>query len=50
MSADSSDAALETLFLPFADGRLAWPEAGVLFLRARDGAPLRQRRPRRPGL
>lgn len=39
----SDDAALETLFLPFIDGRLPWPEAGVLFLRARDGAPLRQR-------
>lgn len=37
------DAALETLFLPFIDGRLAWPEGEVLFLRARDGLPLRQR-------
>ena len=48
MSADSTDAALETLFLPFADGRVAWPGDGVLFLRARDGAPLRQ--PPRAGL
>lgn len=43
MSADSTDAALETLFLPFADGRVAWPEGGALFLRARDGWPLQQR-------
>lgn len=28
--------------LPFARGQLSWPEAGVLFLRARDGWPLRQ--------
>jgi 16S rRNA (guanine1207-N2)-methyltransferase len=39
----SDDAALETLFLPFIDGRLPWPQDGVLFLRARDGWPLRQR-------
>lgn len=41
------DAALETLFLPFIDGQLAWPTpgtpGGVLFLRARDGWPLHQR-------
>ena len=32
--------ALETLLLPFASGTLAWPDAGALFLRARDGWPL----------
>ena len=36
------DAALETLFWPFAEGRLSWPESGALFLRARDGWPLRE--------
>jgi 16S rRNA (guanine1207-N2)-methyltransferase len=34
------DPALETLLQPFADGTLAWPAAGALFLRARDGWPL----------
>jgi 16S rRNA (guanine1207-N2)-methyltransferase len=49
MSADRiEDAALETLFLPFTQERLPWPTEGVLFLRARDGAPLRQRQ--LPGL
>ena len=44
MPADRSDAALETLFLPFSEGRLAWPSAGgAMFLRARDGWPLRER-------
>ncbi len=38
MSAD--DPALETLLLPFATGELAWPQAGALFLHARDGWPL----------
>lgn len=46
MPADRADAALETLFLPFVEGRLAWPSAGsgggAMFLRARDGWPLRQ--------
>src|SRR5688500_6570150 len=47
--ADSGDAALETLWLPFASGALAWPQAGgALFLRARDGWPLHQQP--RPGL
>jgi len=36
------DAPLETLFLPFASGALSWPAGPVLFLRARDGAPLRE--------
>lgn len=37
------DPALETLFLPFLSGALAWPKSGgALFLRARDGGPLRQ--------
>ena len=49
MPADRSDAALETLFLPFSEGRLPWPETGgAMFLRARDGWPLRQQP--RPGL
>jgi 16S rRNA (guanine1207-N2)-methyltransferase len=38
--ADRNDAALETLFLPFMSGTLAWPAQGALFLRARDGWPL----------
>ncbi|MEO5565449.1 MAG: class I SAM-dependent methyltransferase [Luteimonas sp.] len=37
-----ADPALETLLLPLADGRLAWPgEGGALFMGARDGWPLR---------
>jgi len=36
------DAPLETLFLPFG-GALTWPSGPVLFLRARDGWPLRER-------
>jgi 16S rRNA (guanine1207-N2)-methyltransferase len=43
-----ADPALDTLFLPFADGRLAWPREGALFLRARDGAALHAAP--RPGL
>lgn len=39
----ADDAALETLLRPFVEGRLRWPDEGrVLFLRARDGWPLRQ--------
>jgi len=34
------DAALATLLLPFATGALAWPDARVLFVNARDGWPL----------
>ncbi len=48
-----ADPALATLMLPFAEGRLTWPDQGgrlhdgvvqdgVLFLRARDGWPLHQ--------
>jgi 16S rRNA (guanine1207-N2)-methyltransferase len=49
MTADGRDPALETLFLPFANGPLTWPaDGGALFLRARDGWPLRQQP--RPGL
>lgn len=44
MPARTDDAPLETLFLPLLDGRLAWPEDGALFLRARDGWPLHERR------
>ncbi|HKU15182.1 MAG TPA: class I SAM-dependent methyltransferase [Steroidobacteraceae bacterium] len=44
MSADhSDDRPLETLFLPLLEGRIAWPERGALFLRARAGAPLQAR-------
>jgi len=42
MRADRNDVALETLFLPFSEGRLPWPANGALFLRARDGFPLHQ--------
>jgi 16S rRNA (guanine1207-N2)-methyltransferase len=41
-AARHTDVALETLFLPFASGRLPWPQNGALFLRARNGAPLQQ--------
>ncbi|QOW24811.1 class I SAM-dependent methyltransferase [Lysobacter sp. H23M47] len=45
----TDDPALETLILPFERGLLAWPGVGgALFLRARDGWPLHQRR--LPGL
>ena len=47
-SHQNEDSALETLFLPFSHGNLSWPVAGSLFLRARDGEPLR--REPRPGL
>jgi 16S rRNA (guanine1207-N2)-methyltransferase len=46
--ADTGDAALESLWLPFTSGALAWPQDGgasaasALFLRARDGWPLHQ--------
>lgn len=36
------DAPLQALFLPFAQGVLPWSEGPVLFLRARDGFPLRE--------
>src|SRR5690606_41641849 len=39
----SPDPALQALMLPFADGTLAWPGDGALFLRARDGWPLHGR-------
>ncbi len=40
--ATSQDAPLQTLFLPFASGALSWPQGPVLFLRAREGWPLRE--------
>jgi 16S rRNA (guanine1207-N2)-methyltransferase len=43
MPARTDDAPLETLFLPLLDGRVTWPADGGLFLRARDGWPLRER-------
>src|SRR5690606_38616424 len=39
----SPDPALQALMLPFADGTLAWPGDGALFLRARNGWPLHGR-------
>ena len=36
------DAPLQTLFLPFSHAGLRWPAGPVLFLRARDGWPLRE--------
>jgi 16S rRNA (guanine1207-N2)-methyltransferase len=57
MPADRNDAALETLLLPFSNGRLSWPTSngpasggptgsgptgGAMFLRARDGWPMHQ--------
>jgi 16S rRNA (guanine1207-N2)-methyltransferase len=43
MATDHNDPALSTLLLPFETGQLAWPQAGgVLFLRARAGASLRE--------
>jgi 16S rRNA (guanine1207-N2)-methyltransferase len=43
MPTDSfEDLPLETLFRPFTEGELTWPEHGALFLRARDGLPLHQ--------
>ncbi|HYM36202.1 MAG TPA: class I SAM-dependent methyltransferase [Steroidobacteraceae bacterium] len=38
----SFDPALDTLFLPFRDGHLQWPQDDALFLRARDGAALHE--------
>ena len=37
MSIRQDDPALEALLMPFLTGRLQWPEAGALFLRARQG-------------
>lgn len=42
MASKFSDPALDALMLPFAQGLLGWPQGPVLFLRARDGAALRQ--------
>ncbi|HMA13345.1 MAG: class I SAM-dependent methyltransferase [Bacteroidota bacterium] len=41
-----SDPALDALMLPFAQGLLAWPSSGALFLRAREGAALHAHAPR----
>jgi len=38
----AADAPLQTLFLPFSQGLLRWPTGPVLFLRAREGWPLRE--------
>lgn len=43
-----ADPALQALWLPFDEDALRWPAEGALFLGARDGWPLHQRR--RPGL
>ncbi len=37
-----SDPAIDALMFPFQRGEIAWPETPVLFLRAREGAALRQ--------
>ena len=42
MAASNSDPALDSLFLPFSNRTLAWPAGAVLFLRAREGAAMRQ--------
>ena len=42
MSIPPSDPALDSLFLPFSGGALAWPTGPVLFLRAREGWAMRQ--------
>lgn len=42
MAASNSDPALDSLFLPFSSRALAWPAGAVLFLRAREGAAMRQ--------
>ena len=42
MAATISDPALDSLFLPFFTSSLSWPQGPVLFLRAREGAAMRQ--------
>lgn len=43
MSFDLADEALNTLFQPLVDGKLAWPaDGGALFLRARTGAAVHE--------
>ena len=42
MAATISDPALDSLFLPFSTPSLSWPQGPVLFLRAREGAAMRQ--------
>ncbi|MEO6104799.1 MAG: class I SAM-dependent methyltransferase [Pseudoxanthomonas sp.] len=42
MAASNSDPALDSLFVPFSSRLLAWPKDPVLFLRAREGAAMRQ--------
>ncbi|MGH8028236.1 MAG: class I SAM-dependent methyltransferase, partial [Pseudoxanthomonas sp.] len=42
MGPSSSDPALDSLFLPFSNGALRWPQGPVLFLRAREGWAMRQ--------
>ncbi|HET6435933.1 MAG TPA: class I SAM-dependent methyltransferase [Xanthomonadaceae bacterium] len=44
----AADPALDALFLPLAEGHVAWPADGALFLRAREGAALHAAP--RPGL
>src|SRR3546814_14490462 len=43
MTATQADPSFQALMLPFADGTLAWPRDGALFLRARDGWTLHER-------
>ena len=42
MAASNSDPALDSLFLPFSNRSLSWPQGPVLFLRAREGWAMRQ--------
>ena len=42
MASSNSDPALDSLFLPFSKDAIAWPAGPVLFLRAREGAAMRQ--------
>jgi 16S rRNA (guanine1207-N2)-methyltransferase len=42
LAASNSDPALDSLFLPLSSRALRWPEGPVLFLRAREGAAMRQ--------
>jgi 16S rRNA (guanine1207-N2)-methyltransferase len=39
-----SDSTVDALFWPFLEGQIEWPQGDVLFLRARDGRPLHERK------
>jgi 16S rRNA (guanine1207-N2)-methyltransferase len=42
LASSTSDPALDSLFIPFSKGAIIWPAGPVLFLRAREGAAMRQ--------